>query len=107
MLKRNDVHRPSVIDPDEYRFVSFHSHRGEDVFAAMAEADNFRRDMASTGGKFSTHEHGGSCHVCGKIGRASCRERVEVSVGDGSLKNNKDPYEHRAGQFRARTHGAV
>ena len=51
MLKRNDVHRPSVIDPDEYRFVSFHSHRGEDVFAAMAEADNFRRDMASTGGK--------------------------------------------------------
>ena len=67
MLKRNDVHRPSVIDPDEYRFVSFHSHRGEDVFAAMSEADNFRRDMAATGGKFSTHDHGGSCHVCGNV----------------------------------------
>jgi len=67
MLKRNDVHRPSAIIPEEYRFVSFHSHRGEDVFAALAEADNFRRDMAATGGKFSTHEHGGSCHVCGNV----------------------------------------
>ena len=66
-MTRTDTHRPSVINPDEYRFVSFHSHRDEDVFAAITEANIFRQDIAATGGKFSTHEHGGACHVCGNV----------------------------------------
>lgn len=64
-MNRTDIHRPSVIDPSEYAFVSFHDHRPDAAFAAIAEQQVFRAHMNSTGGKFSSHEHGGVCHVCG------------------------------------------
>lgn len=64
-MTRTDTHRPSVIDPSEYVFVSFHDHRPDAAFAAIAEQEVFRNHMAATGGKFSGHEHGGVCHVCG------------------------------------------
>lgn len=67
MLKRTDRHRPSVIIPSDYEFVSFHSHRDEDVVAATMEQQAFRQHMQATGGKFSSHEHGGTCHVCGNV----------------------------------------
>jgi hypothetical protein len=64
-MARKDVHRPSVIDPAEYVFVSFHDHRPDAAIAALAEQQAFHAHMAKTGGKFSGHEHGGVCHVCG------------------------------------------
>src|SRR5690606_40099509 len=35
-------------------------------------------------------QHGHGTHVAGKIGRASCRERVEISEDAGSLKREGD-----------------
>lgn len=64
-MTRTDTHRPSVIDPSEYQFVSFHDHRPEAAIAAIAEQEAFRAHRARTGGKFSDHDHGGVCHVCG------------------------------------------
>ena len=64
-MTRTDIHRPSVIDPSEYQFVSFHDHRPEAAIAAIAEQEAFRAHRARTGGKFSDHDHGGVCHICG------------------------------------------
>jgi len=65
-MTRTDIHRPSVITPTDYQFVSFHSHREEDAAAQLFENARFRDHMAAhKGAKFSTHSHGGSCHVCG------------------------------------------
>jgi hypothetical protein len=63
-MTRTDIHRPSVINPDDYQFVSFHSHH-DDYVVNLIEQEQFRTHMAKTGGKFSRHNHGGSCHVCG------------------------------------------
>lgn len=66
MKKRTDVHRPSVVIPDDYDFVSFHSHHEEDFYLNEMNREMFRQHMAAhPGAKFSTHSHGGSCHVCG------------------------------------------
>jgi hypothetical protein len=63
-MTRTDIHRPSVINPDDYQFVSFHSHH-DDYVVNLIEQERFRAHMSKTGGKFSDHNHGGSCHVCG------------------------------------------
>lgn len=65
--KRTDVHRPSVINPEDYDYVCFRYH-GPDIgmiMAAKGQMEIFNAHMARTGGRFSAHEHGGSCHVCG------------------------------------------
>ena len=64
-MTRTDTHRPSVIEPTEYQFVSFHDHRPEAAVAQIAEQEAFRAHRERTGGKFSDHDHGGVCHVCG------------------------------------------
>lgn len=64
MRNRNDIHRPSVIRPEEYEFVAALSTKEGGQFLEQ----QFRvvdAHMNRTGGKFSRHEHGGSCHVCG------------------------------------------
>jgi hypothetical protein len=63
-MTRTDIHRPSVINPADYHFVSFHSHHA-DYVANLIEQEQLRSHMLATGGKFSDHNHGGSCHVCG------------------------------------------
>lgn len=65
---RTDIHRPSVIKPEDYEFVGLENIKIEafgDCFFAVAERENIRRHMASTGGRYSSHEHGGTCGVCG------------------------------------------
>jgi len=64
-MTRTDTHRPSAIDPTEYQFVSFHDHRPQAAGAQIAEQQAFRAHRERTGGKFSDHDHGGVCHVCG------------------------------------------
>lgn len=66
-INRTDVHRPSAIVPSEYRLISY-DYIGPDPFSGgllRAERARLREHMANTGGKFSNHEHGGTCHVCG------------------------------------------
>jgi len=71
-MARFDVHRPSVIDPADYEFISFNYLPGDgDVLGtAMFLADERRKRLAHmkmTGGRYSGHEHGGACHVCGSV----------------------------------------
>lgn len=65
---RTDIHRPSAIQPEDYDFVAFDYRGGSDLGAIlMLKNERARLDahMAQTKGSFSSHEHGGSCYVCG------------------------------------------
>lgn len=69
MTVRTDIHRPSAINPADYEFVS-HDYIGPATdlgFAAFLQAERarFQAHRTRTGGTFSDHAHGGSCHVCG------------------------------------------
>ena len=73
---RTDIHRPSAIEPDEYEFVCFDYMGTADLGAVTAlagERETFTAHKALTGGRFSGHEHGGSCHVCGAWAIYLCR----------------------------------
>jgi len=69
MSKRTDIHRPSIIDPEAYEFVAYGHQKIEDfgtVQFILAEREAFNRHMAShPGARFSHHEHGGNCDICG------------------------------------------
>lgn len=68
MAPRTDIHRPSAIVPADYEYVAPEYLRLDDLGAVLMLAE-FRRQikahMASTGGTYSRHEHGGNCMVCG------------------------------------------
>jgi len=66
-MTRTDEHRPSVINPEEYEFVAVTYNSGglEAVLHDAAQRQIIREHMIRTGGVYSMHEHGGSCHVCG------------------------------------------
>jgi hypothetical protein len=69
-MKRTDIHRPSVINPDEYEFVAFEYIKVNglgDAIALKAQRDIIAEHMRLTGGKYSGHEHGGNCMVCGNV----------------------------------------
>lgn len=67
---RTDIHRPSAINPEDYEFVDCiyvgckELDIGE-VFANKEARDHINAHMARTGGRYSGHEHGGTCHICG------------------------------------------
>lgn len=70
MTKRTDVHRPSVIDPRDYEFVGFRPNVSFGMFGAdfqwlIHEREKINKHMENTGGRYSTHRHGGTCSVCG------------------------------------------
>lgn len=101
-MTRTDIHRPSVIKPEEYDFVAFECVKIVD-FGDCAEVLRNRaiiaEHMARTGGLYSGHEHGGNCHVCGadciytvlfwhretnryiRTG-GDCAEKMSMSYGD-------------------------
>lgn len=67
MSKRTDTHRPSAIQPLDYEYVAAMT-RADSLDGAMilqGEREALQRHRAATGGSYSTHDHGGSCHVCG------------------------------------------
>jgi hypothetical protein len=68
-MKRTDIHRPSAINPQDYQFVAYeHVKLDGDLGASMfiaAQRKRIQDHMYQTGGAYSTHSHGGNCHVCG------------------------------------------
>jgi hypothetical protein len=67
-MKRTDVHRPSVINPEDYEFVAVECRKildCGDVEMVLQERSILDAHMKRTGGTYSRHAHGGNCHVCG------------------------------------------
>ena len=65
MTNRTDIHRPSAINPADYDFVAmdYYGSYGAEIYGSQRQI--FRAHMERTGGKFSNHDHAGSCHICG------------------------------------------
>jgi len=102
-MKRQDIHRPSAIIPEDYSFVAFDFIKIEnlgDCYVLNGERARKAEHMARTGGKYSQHEHGGNCYVCGSVNAIytctfyhektntyirtgqDCAEKLDMSCGD-------------------------
>lgn len=69
-MKRSDAHRPSVIEPEDYEYVAeeFMDVKSlGDALCLKAQHEIIAAHQAKTGGKYSQHEHGGNCMVCGSV----------------------------------------
>lgn len=69
-MSRMDAHRPSAIQPEDYEFIAFSYLRVDDIGSAqflMEERRRLSEHMDRTGAKYSGHEHGGTCHICGSV----------------------------------------
>lgn len=66
-MARTDIHRPSVIQPEDYDFIAvlYHGPSEAGEASTLTARQIVREHLARTGGRFSSHEHGGSCHICG------------------------------------------
>ena len=67
---RQDDHRPSAICPDDYTYVACECVKIEglgDCLFIQQQREIINRHMARTGGHYSTHIHGGNCHICGSV----------------------------------------
>lgn len=68
---RTDIHRAKTIDPTQYEWVAFENLQAAtqgDIDACgylMEQRERIQEHMAETGGTYSTHTHGGNCHICG------------------------------------------
>jgi hypothetical protein len=105
-MKRTDKHAPSTIEPSDYRFVTIH-YGGKDLevsFEGNREAvEALNRDMKETGDKYSDHDHGGSCHICGAwanslatFHNAKSQSYIQAGLDCAQKMELGDP-----GQFRA------
>jgi hypothetical protein len=66
MTVRIDIHSPSRFQPENYDFVAYDYYGpSNDDISLSSHRQAFREHMARTGGTFSTHAHGGTCHICG------------------------------------------
>lgn len=122
---RNDIHRPSAIIPADYDFVAFREAEGGPLaLAGHAHAlMTIRQHMDRTGGKWSGHEHGGSCDVCGNVHArshaifyhpktntyiktgADCADKIDDGVADAFRTFRKtvaDARKRKAGQEKAK-----
>lgn len=122
-LTRDDIHRPSVINPTDYTFIGFLYLPSDgdpmgDALFLQTERKAIRMHMERTGGSYSKHAHGGSCHICGAhcIYRAvffhapsnayivtglDCADKLDCGDVDRFRREVKSALEHVAGKRKA------
>lgn len=69
-MTRNDIHRPSAIQPDEYDFIGIlYDPKAEYEVGGLTllaeEQEAIRYFMQSKGARYASHCHGGTCFCCG------------------------------------------
>ncbi len=66
-MTRTDIHRPAAIVPADYDFVAvrYIGPNPGDLMSLAGDRQILADHMNRTGGKYSQHSHGGTCHVCG------------------------------------------
>lgn len=124
-MTRTDTHRPTAMVPEDYTFVAFeHEPKTGDVlgdaYIQAANRQQIRRHMEMTGGKYSRHEHGGICGICGnanaiytalfhhkptntyiRTGR-ECADKLDAGVNfDHFIRGVKAALEAKAGKAKA------
>jgi hypothetical protein len=65
---RSDIHAPKNIRPEDYEFVALEQVRIEsfgDCSIILMNREIIRKHMETTGGTYSSHQHGGNCSICG------------------------------------------
>lgn len=123
-MARADIHRPSAIIPADYDYVGMENMKveGFDFAAAIAERQAIQRHMTRSGGTYSTHQHGGNCHICGAAAiytalfhhkptnsyvrtGMDCAEKLEWDSGAGEAFRAacQDAMQRRAGKAKAQT----
>lgn len=122
-MKRTDIYRPSAINPADFDYVAFDYIKIEGMFDCArltAERSVKAAHMAKTGGKYSQHEHGGSCHICGASALYTvtfwnrvtneyirtghdCAQKMSFGMGDFDAFHRavSDALEARAGKKKA------
>ncbi|MGJ5032431.1 hypothetical protein ACQR1I_36725 [Bradyrhizobium sp. HKCCYLS2038] len=119
---RNDIHRPSAINPTDYHFVAFEYIKVESMGDAIYLGEQRRLiacHMERTGGKRATHEHGGTCNVCGaaamytalfhhvpsneyiRVGQ-DCADKLDCGDWDAFRKVVRDAREQAKGKTKAK-----
>jgi len=121
-MARNDIHSPKSIIPGDYDFVAY-GYMGSDADCGYVQQqrETLKADMDRTGGTFSHHAHGGTCHICGahaiytvifhhrpsntyiRTG-TDCAEKMEMSFEGADLfkKQVKSALERKAGKEKAK-----
>lgn len=122
-MTRTDIHRPSVIIPADYDYVAVRSTKVEclgDAAFILFQREQIAQHMAMTGGDYSSHYHGGNCHICGAhclyqvvfhhrptnayiCTGMDCADKLEWDAGDGEKfrKQVKHAMERKAGKEKA------
>lgn len=118
---RTDIHSPKSIVPSDYAFVGY-SYLGSTEFGYSITLRKVIVDhMEKTGGRYSQHDHAGSCHICGanalylavfhhkpsnvyiKTG-LDCADKMAMDCGNGDQfrKNIRKGLEAIAGKNKAK-----
>ena len=66
-MTRTDTHRPSAIVPTDYVFIGFKyiGPAADLVMQTVGQHEAIEAHRAKTGGRYSGHDHGGTCGICG------------------------------------------